>query len=115
MGVNSASTTSRVNYSNLLSTIQTLSKNWAYRSLTVLGKIQVCNSLLLSQFWYHTPILFTPNNSIFTQIFKGIRNFLDLSENKQAKVSYDKLIQDYKKGGQKLQDLFLKDWAFKVK
>ena len=105
--------TSKLNYTSLLTKIQTLCKKWAYRDLTLLGKIQVCNSLVLSQFWYRTPVLMSPQQEILNQITKEIRQFL--WNGKIAKVSYEKLIQTYDRGGLKLQDIFLKDWAFKVK
>ena len=67
----------------------------------------------MSQFWYAAPVLAIPPIEKLNSIKRCIRKFL--WGNKTAKISYDKLTQNFEKGGLNLQDLENKVKALKCK
>ena len=101
-----------LNYSPLLKKIREIITMWHYRSLTILGKIQVINSLVASQFTYRFSTLPSPPANFFNDYKALITEFI--WDRKRPKVAYEKLIQDYPQGGVKLVDLKCKDMALKA-
>ena len=93
----------RQNYEDLLNKITGLIKQWQLRDLTLMGKIQVINSLVVSQFVYQMSVLPTPPEEYFQRYKTLIKEFL--WEGKKPKIRYNKLIQRYNQGGLQLQDL----------
>ena len=110
---NSIRETCQINYERLCQKITTIIKQWNNRELTLLGKVQICNNLILSQFWYAATVLCKLPAETLTKIKKLIRKFI--WNNKQARIAYDKLIQNLDNGGLNLQDLESKIQALKCK
>ena len=109
---NNAVDTSKINYDILINKLVNVTKAWEHRDLTLIGKIQVCNSLIMSKFWYKVPVLLSPSKEILDTVKKKLRKFL--WGNSPPRVSFEKLTQNTAKGGLNLQDLKMKDTAFKV-
>ena len=76
---------------------------WKYRRLTLLGKITVLNSLVVSQLVYVlTPL--KSNYSALTEINKLLYTFL--RNGKGDKIKRNVIINDYCDGGLKMIDIF---------
>ena len=83
--------TADVNYQKLLTKIHLITNQWEKRDLTLWGKVQVCNTLILSQFWYKLQVLPTPSSTFLKTIKKMLRDFI--WNKKIARISYAQLIQ----------------------
>ena len=77
-----------------------------------IGKIQVINSLIASQFVYKMSCLPSPTQEMFRRINKLIREFL--WDGKSAKIAYNTLIREIEEGGLKLCDIVSKDKPLKL-
>ena len=102
-----------INYSDLIQKTCAICSTWSARSLSLLGKIIVVNTLILPLFNYRTQVLSSPSKNIIQRFKAIIKKFL--WESKKPKIAYDKLISSYEKGGLKLHDLSLRDIALKGK
>ena len=80
---------------------------WSLRCLTVIGKILVVNTLLVSQFVHKLLCLYSPSEEVLNKFHRIITQFI--WSKKSSKIKYDKLIQNYENGGLKLVDLKIKD------
>ena len=92
--------------------MKNLLKIWKKRKLTLKGKVQVINSLGLSNLLYVCSIINTPT-IVFKEVKKIIMNFI--WENKPAKIAYNTLIQSVNEGGLGLTDLEIKSRALALK
>ena len=86
---------------------------WSKRSLVLLGKILVINTLIVPLFTHRLMIVCTPQKMHFNNFRHLILRFL--WEGKKPKIAYEKLIRSVDQGGLNLVDLELKDSALKTK
>ena len=103
----------KLNYQGLIEKIQNICCIWSKRSLTLLGRILIVNTLLIPTLVYRLQVLPSPSKDILLKFKKIIQNFL--WEGKRPKIAYSRLIRSYENGGLNLQDIELKDTAMKVK
>ena len=82
---------------------------WEKRNLTLIGKIQVVNTLIIPLFIHRLSIIKTPDKKFYNTYQKMIRKFF--WQGKKAKISYTRLTLDYEQGGLKLLSL---DWMCKA-
>ena len=101
------------NYSEVLQKAEAVLRAWSKRSLTLLGKISIISTLVVSLFGYRLQVLPTPSKEIIDHYRRLIVSFL--WNDKRPKIAYDKLTLEYKQGGLKLPDFKLKDMGLKVK
>ena len=80
-----------INYAKIQSKMENTLKIWAKRSLTVIGKIRIINTLIIPQMVYKLTALPTPPDGIMNKFKAMIREFL-LGRATPA-IKYDKLIQ----------------------
>ena len=87
------STMGDINYENLLNETKSIGNLWSLRSLTVIGKIQVVNILLISQYVCKLMCLYSPTKAFYEEFEKVIVKFL--WGGKALQIAYDKLVQGY--------------------
>ena len=101
-----------LNYNEKLENVRKMLLScWKYRRLTLLGKITVLKSLVVSQLVY----LLTPlksNYSTLTEINKLLYTFL--WNGKGDKIKQNVIINDYCDGGLKMIDIFSFNKSLKV-
>jgi hypothetical protein len=87
------------NYKNRIDQIETLTKIWSTRNLSLKGKLTVINSLLIPKLIYPSTILDTP-----VEVITRVDTILDkfLWNWKSAKIKKDVLIRTIKNGGIKV-------------
>ena len=90
--------------------IETLAESWKKRKLTLFGKVQIINTLLVSKFVYNFSVLNVPEN-IIKQINKIIFGFL---WNKRDRIKRKTIIAKLEKGGLNLVDIEAKINALKA-
>ena len=100
------------NYWKVLNKIKSILQNWSNRSLSLMGKITVINTLVASLLVYKFMSLLSPSEKFFNEYKRTILQFL--WEDKPPGIRYNKLIQNYDKGGLKLVDIKAKDAALKA-
>ena len=100
-----------LNYSPLLQKIRDIIV-WRYRTMSILGKIQVISSLVASQLIYKMLCLPTPPDHFFLKYKEIVMEFLwhDVS----TKIAYERIIKDYYEGGLILIDLRAKNKTLKI-
>ena len=100
------------NYQGLIEQSQSTLKSWQNRGLTLIGKIQVVNTLVASLFVYKMMVLPTIPSAIVKQIDDIIRKYI--WSNKKSKIAYNILQLPKKEGGLNLVNLVNKDRALKA-
>ena len=101
----------RINYESLIQKTKRVLDKWNFRKLTLLGKIQVVNSLIVPLLTQKLSCLPTPTPEIFKAQKDLITKFI---WNKAVpRISYVQLVQTLVKGGLKLTDMRAKDIALK--
>ena len=105
-------TTRDLNYSILLQKIRAITTLWSVRSLTVIGKILVVNTLFVSKFVYKLMCIYSPTEKFLKEFRKVIMDFI--WDSKKPKIACKKLIQTYTYGGLNLVDLRLKNISLKA-
>ena len=100
------------NYVPLIEKIKTILNKWKSRTLSLLGKIMVINTLIGSLFVYKMTVLPSIPERIVKHIEALLINFI-WGGNK-AKIPLDVLQRDKTEGGLKLLDIRLKDYALKI-
>ena len=103
----------KTNYNELLSKIKSTLNPWKARSLTIMGKVVVINSLIMSKMVHRVLCVNSPDAKFLHTVKKVITDFL--WEGKKAQIAYDTLIKSYEEGGVKLQDLATKNLSLKIK
>ena len=101
------------NYFDKLPKIQSILNMWSTRQLTLIGKITIINTLVLSLLMYPITALPTPPDNFYARLKGVLMSFL--WNDKPPKIKYDKLIQSYENGGLKLIHLPAKEIALKAK
>ena len=99
------------NYGLLMEKMRKTLEPWRARSSTLMGKVQIVNSLMLSQAVYKLLTINSPSNEATVKIRKMITEFL--WDKKKPRIAYETLIKGKKEGGLGLVDLRKKDVALK--
>ena len=100
------------NYRTMVDKVRTILNAWYNRGLSLLGKIQVVNTLVASLFVYKMMVLPTIPDSVVKSLDNLIREFI--WDGKKSKIAYNILQGPKELGGQKLVSLKLKDKALKA-
>jgi hypothetical protein len=100
------------NFGDKIEKVKELLNMWTLRKMTIRGKIQIINTLIIPQMLYPSTVLAIPKSCI-DEYNHAIIKFL--WNNKPAKVKYRSLINTIDKGGLKLQDLQSKVDSIKIK
>ena len=103
--------TVEANYSERLTKVRNSLSCWELRRLSLLGKITVLKSLIVSQLVYILSPLPTNHNAI-GEIHNILFNFL--WDGKGDKIKRDIMISDYKNGGLRMIDIKLFNKALKL-
>ena len=91
------------NYEQALNKVENVAKNWQNRSLSFIGKIQVVNTLMYSQFLYKLQALPFPPEDITKKFDKIVKDFI--WDGKKSKISMPRLQQCTDSGDLKLINL----------
>ena len=100
------------NYEDLVEKAKHVLSSWTHRGLSLLGKIQVINTLVASLFVYKMLVLPTIPGKIVKQVDNVIREFL--WNGRKSKIAYRVLQNPIRDGGVNLVNLKLKDIALKA-
>ena len=103
--------TIHANYKDRKTRIENILKVWSTRSLSLLGKVLIINTLVVSQLVYCFQCLPTPDNNYLREIDSMVRDFV--WNGKKSKISMSRLKYGYLQGGLKLVDLKLKAHSIK--
>ena len=101
-----------LNYQKALSTIRQLIDTWSKRSLSVLGRIKVVKSLLLSKLYYFAQMLPNPSEDYMKTLNDIIFKFV--WDGKPDKIKRSQIILDYEFGGVKLPHIKTQLDALKI-
>ena len=102
-----------MNYDAVIEKITKITNNWHNRSLTLLGKILIVNTLIISQLVYLFANTYSPYEIYLDRINKLIKEFL-WSKGKPL-IKSELLKQSIINGGLKLVDIKLKNYSLKCK
>ena len=100
------------NYSGIITKVKNTLNAWNNRGLSLIGKVQVINSLVASLFVYKMMVLPTIPSKIVKQVDNIIRQFL--WSGKKSKIAYSMLQNPKHQGGLDLVNLTKKDIALKA-
>ena len=79
------------NYENKIAKAEAIMNVWAKRNITLLGKITVINSLVLSLLMYPMAVMPTPPETFFTKMRQIVTHFI--WNGRPPRIKYVKLIQ----------------------
>jgi hypothetical protein len=102
----------KINFNDKLGKIETLTKLWNLRKLTLKGKILIINTLIIPQLLYTCTVLETPS-WVVEKFNILVRNFI--WDGKPPKIKNTCLINTLEEGGLKLQNLKTKIDSLKFK
>ena len=88
------------NFYKNIDRMQSVCNIWKQRNLSLLGKITIIKSLLISKIQYVCGVLYTPQ-AVINKINSILYNFL---WNGKDKIKRKAIIQDYEEGGMKMMD-----------
>ena len=91
-----------VNYDEVMILIRKLVHSWSRRNLTVLGRVTVVKSLILSKLTFLILTLPNPPPEFIKELTKCIYNFVWKG---MDRVARNQMIQDYKHGGVRMVDV----------
>ena len=100
------------NYDSILEKARTILNTWYHRGLSLLGRVQVVNTLIASLFVYKMMVLPIIPRHIVRNMDNVIREFL--WNKKKSKIAYNILQNPKKEGGLNLVNLTNKDKALKA-
>ena len=103
----------QINYRNAIDKMLKVTKNWQNRTLSIIGKIEVINVLIIPLFIHLLAIIYTPGDAIWLRIHQIINQFL--WNNSVPKFKFHCLTNNYYQGGLKLCDIKVKEVAMKCK
>ena len=101
-----------LNFNELLQKMHTVLTPWTARSLTLLGRILVVNTLVISLGTQKLTCLPTPKNEFFATAKKIVTEFI--WKGAPTRIAYNKLVQQISQGGMGLTDLRTKEIALKT-
>ena len=102
----------QLNFDKILVKFSNVLNKWKSRNITLIGKIQIVNTLVISIATQKFTCLPTPHESFFKKAKEIITNFL--WNNKKSKIAYSQLICSIADGGLKLIDLKAKEKLLKT-
>ena len=100
------------NYGIIVEKAKATLNNWQNRDLSLLGKVQVINTLISSLFVYKMMVLPLLPQNIIKNMDNVVRNFL--WNGKKSKIAYRVLQNSKNQGGLNLMDLKRKDISLKA-
>ena len=100
------------NYDGIVAKVKQTLNSWYNRGLTLIGKIQVVNTLIASLFVYKMMVLPAIPKNIERNVNNMIRDFI--WNGKKAKIAYNILQNPKKEGGLGLVNLKNRDMALKA-
>ena len=109
---NDTQTTLKLNYEAIENKVNAILQDWTHRNSTIIGKIQIVNSLVTSLFVYRMMVLPRMPELLLNSIKQKVIKFI--WKGAKPKISYDTLIQEKKNGGLGLSDLKVKDKSLKI-
>lgn len=87
---------------------------WSVRSLSLIGKVTIVNTLIGSLFVYKMQVLNSVKDDLVNEFEQMVKNFL-WGENKRVKIKLATLYNTKEYGGLKLVNLIAKDKSLKIK
>ena len=102
----------RMNYQTIVPKVKNVLKSWSSRSLSLLGKVCIVNSLIASLFVYKMMVLPRIPDDIVQQVEASINLFL--WNGARPKIPLHKLQLQKESGGVKLVNLVQKDKSLKI-
>ena len=112
LGVLVGKGTADSNYESVLAKIKPILDTWAHRRLSLVGKINVINTLISSLFVYKLSVLPTPSHDFIKKVNKILVEFI--WGGKRAKISLDVLQASKSAGGLNLVNLHWRNDALKI-
>ena len=109
---NSQQETYNANVEPLINKAQIILKRWSLRDLSILGKIQVINSLVASIFLYRLAVISCLTAAHAKQIKEIFQNFV--WNGKHPKIKYEILVGLKSDGGAGMADILCQDKAQKI-
>ena len=100
------------NYEAVIPKIKQIFNNWKQRGLSIMGKVQIVNTLVASLFVYKMTVLSTPTPEYIKKIDSLILDFI--WNGKRAKIPLHILKLNKHSGGLNLVDLRKRDAALKI-
>ena len=100
------------NFENLIGKTKKILYSWRNRGLSLLGKIQVVNTLIASLFVYKMMVLPSMSSVMFKRLDNIIREYI--WSGKKAKIAFNILQNSKDEGGLNLVDLKRRDKALKA-
>ena len=100
------------NYGRLIEKTLRITEDWGHRNISLLGKINIVNTLIASLFVYKLSVLPTPPSKIIKTFDTIIQKFL--WNGHKPKISMDVLQSSKEDGGAKLVDIVVKDASLKA-
>jgi len=91
-----------INYNKVMTSIKTLIHHWSRRNLTVLGRVTVAKSLLLSKITFLVLTIPDPSQDFIKELNRIINAFIWKGVDK---VTRNQMMQDYDKGGVRMVDI----------
>ena len=99
-------------YNKTIEKCSCILKEWSKRQLTLLGKILIVNTLIISMFIYLFQVLEDPSTRVIDAYNTMISNFI--WNNKKPKIKTDALYANYQDGGLQLSKIKNKNVALKI-
>ena len=100
------------NYDSLIDKAESIMNAWAHRNLSLIGRIQVVNTLVLSLFVYRLLVLPNLSDDHVKKLNDAIKKYL--WSKARAKISNDMLEQTKENGGLGLTNIVIKEKALKA-
>ena len=102
----------RLNYEPIVTKVKNLLEVWRMRNLTLIGKIQVLNSLITSLFVYKMSVLPLIDYQLLSKLLKSFNEFL--CDGKKPKIKLEILMAAKYDGGLGLANLGNRDKSLKA-
>ena len=100
-----------LNYEKLLEKAQNITNSWAQRNFTIIGKVQIVNSLENLIFVYMLQVLLLMSKTVLGQINRIVSRFI--WNTRKPKMRNEQLYLEYDEGGVKLSNIEIQDQALK--
>ena len=102
-----------LNYKNVRDKLLNICNDWYNRSLSLIGKVQVVNTLMASLFVYKMSVMLNMSAAMISEMELILRRFIWTG--KRDKIPLRILQLDHKQGGLRLVNLTARQCAFKCK
>ena len=102
-----------INYEIAIEKMEKVLNIWKSRSLTMIGRVLIVNTLAMSLFTHKFTVLPAPTDEQYAKIKDTVVKFI--WEGKRPKIAYQSLIQAVPQGGLKLIDAKIKNDSCKIK